>query len=285
MQSEKHSPQNLYFLKLGGSLITDKARPHTPRPDVLARLAGEIKQALAQRPGLQLVVGHGSGSFGHVPGKRYGTRQGVYSPEQWRGFAEVWFEATALTRIVVEVFHEVGLQVIAFSPSAGVISQDGVVLTWDLAPLQAAMQAGLLPVMHGDVVFDRVRGGTILSTEDLFMYLAHQLQPERILLAGIEAGVWEDYPTCNHLIPEITPERLPEIFPALGGSSKTDVTGGMSSKVQQSLVLIEEYPDLVIQIFSGESPGNVKRALLGESAGTTLRYKSQPENEHTGQFP
>ena len=275
MRSEKHSPQNLCFLKLGGSLITDKARPHTPRLDVLARLAGEIKQALAQRPGLRLVVGHGSGSFGHVPGKRYGTRQGVYSPEQWRGFAEVWFEATALTRIVVEAFHEVGLPVIAFSPSAGVISQDGVVLTWDLAPLQAAMQAGLLPVMHGDVVFDRVRGGTILSTEDLFMYLARQLQPERILLAGIEAGVWEDYPTCDKLIPEITPERLPEIFPALGGSSKTDVTGGMSSKVQQSLVLIEEYPDLLIQIFSGESPGNVKRALLGESAGTTLRYKSQ----------
>lgn len=266
-------------------MITDKARPHTPRPDVLARLAGEIKQALALRPGLQLVVGHGSGSFGHVPGKQYGTRQGVYSPEQWRGFAEVWFEATALTRIVVEAFHEVGLPVIAFSPSAGVISQDGVVLTWDLAPLQAAMQAGLLPVMHGDVVFDRVRGGTILSTEDLFMYLARQLQPERILLAGIEAGVWEDYPTCDQLIPEITPERLPEIFPALGGSSKTDVTGGMSSKVQQSLVLIEEFPDLLIQIFSGESPGNVKRALLGESAGTTLRYKSQPENEHTGQFP
>ncbi len=285
MQSGKHSPQNLYFLKLGGSLITDKARPHTPRPDALARLAGEIKQALAQHPGLQLVVGHGSGSFGHVPGKRYGTRQGVHSPEQWRGFAEVWFEATALTRIVVEAFHEAGLPVIAFSPSSGVISQDGVVLTWDLAPLQAAMQAGLLPVMHGDVVFDRVRGGTILSTEDLFMYLARQLQPKRILLAGIEAGVWEDYPTCDKLIPEITPKRLPEIFPALGGSSKTDVTGGMSSKVQQSLVLIEEFPDLVIQIFSGDSPGNVKRALLGESAGTTLRHKSQPENEHTGKFP
>ena len=29
----------LVFLKLGGSLITDKDRPRTPRPDVLARLA------------------------------------------------------------------------------------------------------------------------------------------------------------------------------------------------------------------------------------------------------
>jgi isopentenyl phosphate kinase len=282
MSSEEQTSQNLYFLKLGGSLITDKARPHTPRPDVLARLAGEIKQALEQRPGLQLVVGHGSGSFGHVPGKRYGTRQGVYSPEQWRGFAEVWFEATALTRIVVEAFHDTGLPVIAISPSAGVTSQDGAVLTWDLAPLRAAMHAGLLPIMHGDVVFDRVRGGTILSTEDLFIYLARQLRPERILLAGIETGVWEDYPTCNQLIPQITPETLPRIFPALGGSSKTDVTGGMSSKVQQSLALIEEFPELVIQIFSGESSGNVERALRGELSGTILRHKSQPENKLTG---
>jgi isopentenyl phosphate kinase len=179
------------------------------------------------------------------------------------------------------------LPVIAFSPSAGVISQDGVVLTWDLTPLQAAMQAGLLPVMHGDVVFDRVRGGTILSTEDLFMYLARQLHPERILLAGIEAGVWEDYPTCDQLIYRRSHQKgcqrfsQPWVVPARPMSP-----GGMSSKVQQSLVLIEEFPDLVIQIFSGESPGNVKRALLGESAGTTLRItKSQPENEHTGQFP
>jgi isopentenyl phosphate kinase len=29
----------LYFLKLGGSLITDKDQPHTPRLDVIRRLA------------------------------------------------------------------------------------------------------------------------------------------------------------------------------------------------------------------------------------------------------
>lgn len=278
MLAERSLNQPLYFLKLGGSLITDKSRPHTPRPDVLSRLAREIKHVINQRPGFQLIVGHGSGSFGHVPGKRHGTRQGVRSPEQWHGFAEVWYEATALTRIVVEAFHEQGLPVIAFSPSAGVISEDGAVLTWDLAPMCAALQAGLLPIMHGDVVFDIVRGGTILSTEDLFTYLARQLKPERILLAGIEAGVWADYPTCTQLIPEITPDSLPGIFPLLGESSKTDVTGGMSSKVQQSLALIQELPHLLIQIFTGEQPGEVERALLGELLGTTLRFKSQSEN-------
>ena len=64
----------MLFLKLGGSLITDKHTPRTPRPDVLARLMQEITEARAARPGMRIVLGHGSGSFGHVEAKRYGTR-------------------------------------------------------------------------------------------------------------------------------------------------------------------------------------------------------------------
>jgi isopentenyl phosphate kinase len=123
------------------------------------------------------------------------------------------------------------------------------------------------------VIFDTVRGGTILSTEDLFEHLARQLHPERILLAGLEDGVWADYPACTRLIPVITPETLPQVAPALGGSSATDVTGGMSSKVRQSLALVDELPGLEILIFSGERPGQVKSALLGDTIGTSLRKK------------
>ncbi|GAH93416.1 unnamed protein product, partial [marine sediment metagenome] len=36
---------NLQFLKLGGSLITDKTRSHTARMDVITRLAEEIARA------------------------------------------------------------------------------------------------------------------------------------------------------------------------------------------------------------------------------------------------
>ena len=72
-------------------------------------------------------------------------------------------------------------------------------------PIRAALSNGLLPVIHGDVAFDEIRGGTILSTEDLFAHLAHQLHPQRILLAGLEAGVWADFPAHKHLLAEITP--------------------------------------------------------------------------------
>ncbi len=270
MNEAQPNQQPIVFLKLGGSLITDKSRPHTPRPQVLERLAGEIKTVFDERPGFKLVIGHGSGSFGHVPAKHYGTRQSVHTDEQWRGFSEVWYEASALTRIVVESLSSAGLPVIAFSPSASAISKDGAVLSWELKPVIAALQNGLLPVVHGDVVFDTVRGGTILSTEDLFEHLTGVLHPERILLAGIEAGVWADYPTCTRLIEDINPANLPQIFPLLGGSDQIDVTGGMASKVQQSMALVNRHPGLTIQIFSGDTAGSVKKALRGDHLGTIL---------------
>lgn len=263
--------EGLQFLKLGGSLITDKNHPHTPRPDVLRRLAEEIAQARRQHPELRLVAGHGSGSFGHFPAKKYGTRQGVHTRTEWLGFAEVWLEAVALNRLVIDALAAAGLPAISFPPSASTVAADGRVAAWNLTPLQLALQAHLLPVVFGDTVFDQARGGTILSTEDLFDHLAIALRPARILLAGREHGVWDDYPACTRLIPVITPQNLPEVAPALGGSAATDVTGGMASKVHQSLALAERVPGLEILIFSGEEPGAVRQALLGAQVGTVVK--------------
>jgi hypothetical protein len=45
--------------------------------------------------------------------------------------------------------------------------ETGQPLRWDLAADAAALDAGLLPLVNGDVIFDEQRGGTILSTEDV----------------------------------------------------------------------------------------------------------------------
>ncbi|MCS6908243.1 MAG: isopentenyl phosphate kinase [Anaerolineales bacterium] len=260
----------LIFLKLGGSLITEKHRPYTARLETLRRLAEEIAHARQSVPELRLVVGHGAGSFGHVPAKRYGTRQGVHTPEEWLGFAEVWREAATLNRLVVEALLAAKLPVISLPPCASVTAEDGKVAVWELYPIRAALQAGLLPLIFGDVVFDRHRGGTILSTEDLFEHLARQLRPRRILLAGIEEGVWSDFPQCTQLVREITPADLYQGRLQLGGSQAPDVTGGMESKVRQSLAWVQELPELEVLIFNGEKPGAVRRALMGETLGTRI---------------
>jgi isopentenyl phosphate kinase len=264
-----HQPE-LILLKLGGSLITDKDNPHTSRPAVLARLASEIAAARAQRPDLRLIIGHGSGSFGHMAAKKHGTRQGVSTPEGWLGFFDVWQEARALNQVVLDALLAAGLPVIAFPPSAAVVASAGQVLRWDLAPIQASLQAGLLPLINGDVVFDTLIAGTILSTEDLFIHLARQLTPQRILLAGLEDGVWADFPACTRLIERITPRSFASARQLIGGSASVDVTGGMLQKVESMLSLSEENTCLETLIFSGLSAGTLQAALLGARPGTTL---------------
>jgi isopentenyl phosphate kinase len=133
-----------------------------------------------------------------------------------------------------------------------------------------ALSAGITPVIHGDVVFDEVRGGTILSTEDLFMYLARALNPDRILLAGLEPAVWADFPARTKKIKRITPKNFEEISAGVGKAAGADVTGGMESKVKQMLGLVQEVSDLTVQIFSGNEAGNLVQVLSGDTLGTII---------------
>lgn len=262
---------SIIFLKLGGSLITEKVRPATPRIEVLGRLAKEIAAAVRDQPGLGLVIGHGSGSFGHVPAQFYGTRQGVFTPSEWLGFAEVWRQANALNRLVMDALLREGLPAMSFAPSAMVLARSGQVLRWEPSNLQRTVEKGLIPVVYGDVVFDQMLGGTILSTEDLFDYLAPFFKPKRILLAGIEPGVWGDFPACTQILPEINSSNIDILQPSLAGSVATDVTGGMASKVHQSLKLCQRVAGLQVSIFSGEKPGVLESALRGAYPGSRIQ--------------
>jgi isopentenyl phosphate kinase len=260
----------LLFLKLGGSLITDKTGVEAVRFDVLARLAQEIQQARAARPDLQLVLGHGSGSFGHVAAARHGTRQGVRSVGQWFGFTEVSAAALRLNRLVVEALLVAGVPAMSFAPSASVICADGRITTIAIHPLEQALQAGLLPVTHGDVAFDAVRGGTIVSTEEVMMALAEAgMRPSWLLLAGETEGVFD---LQREVIPHISAASLPKIEAALGGSRGADVTGGMVTKVHSMVALAGQIPGLSVRIFSGLQPGVLFQLLCQPDAavGTTI---------------
>jgi isopentenyl phosphate kinase len=276
--------KELVFLKLGGSLITDKTQPYTPKLDVIEDVALQISTALRTQPDLRLVIGHGSGSFGHVAASEYHTREGFFpqpSPlihrerdkteeNYWKGFAEVWYQASSLNRFVMKPLHKMKIPAIALPPSANVIASDGKVAIWETTSISMALAAGLVPVIYGDVTFDEIRGGTILSTEDLFGHLARALNPQRILLAGLEAAVWEDFPARTRKVEMITPGTFHKISEGIRKADGADVTGGMESKVTQMLELVQQNPELKIQIFSGTEPGNILRALTGETLGTWI---------------
>ena len=139
--------------------------------------------------------------------RKWGERGGRY----WNGFAEVWYQASKLNRYVIQALHEAGIPAMTFSPAASVWSDNGQVAKWDLSQIEYALEKGIVPVVHGDVIFDRAKGGTILSTEELFEHLARELHPQRILLAGLEEAVWADFPARRHRVEKVTRESFDEI--------------------------------------------------------------------------
>jgi isopentenyl phosphate kinase len=257
-----------YFLKLGGSLITDKTRQATFLPERMTPLARAIHRVHEARPELGLLIGHGSGSFGHFAAHKYHTAEGVHQPDEWRGFAEVGRVARDLNQLVSHALSEADVPIWPVQPSASAECADGKLLHLDARPIDKALAQGLVPLVYGDVALDTVRGGTIISTESIFFYLAPILRPERIFLLGEVEGVLD---TVGQVVRRITPQTLQDVVEALGGSRGVDVTGGMASKVLDMLRLAEALPGLKIHILSGQEPEVVAQALLdSDSAPGTI---------------
>lgn len=266
---------DLVLLKLGGSLITDKRSPQTAREELIRRVAGEVGAALSEVPELKLVLGHGSGSFGHPTASRYGVHEGLAGSDDWWGYAQTAVVAGRLNHLVTDAFLAQGIPVVPLQPSASARCHDGKLVHLDAAPVEECLRRGLVPVVYGDVSFDTVRGSAIVSTEQIFAYLAPRLMPARVILAGHVDGVFTADPLRKggtRLLSEVSASSLPEVGRMLTGSRDTDVTGGMLAKVKTMFELIEAQPNLTVRIISGEQKGLIRKALIdpGIEEGTLL---------------
>jgi len=276
MDANRSTP-HLVFLKLGGSLITDKTRVETARLPVIHRLAAEIRRARECSPGLQLVVGHGSGSFGHAAAQTKGYDSGQLRTGE--GFVVVARAASRLNHLVADALADAGVPVAVLPPSASGRARDGVLHSLAVAPFRSALAAGVIPLTYGDVVWDEVQGWSIASTEAVLSFLAGELQPQKIILAGSVPGVMRHNTTGasdQQPIAEITPNDWPSIRREIYGAEGIDVTGGMAGKVTAMLKLVQANPGLEVKIISGLEPGRVEKALSGRGSvpGTWIRTAS-----------
>jgi isopentenyl phosphate kinase len=158
----------------------------------------------------------------------------------------------------------------AFQPSSSFSTKNRQIQYHFDQPIIRALEANILPVVYGDVVFDETLGGSILSTEDIFYYLAKNLIPAKIILAGLEDSIWLDFPENINAVTKITVSNFDLIKSKIGQSASIDVTGGMIEKVRIMLNLTSQIPKLKIAIISGKVKGNITRAYNNEKIGTWI---------------
>jgi isopentenyl phosphate kinase len=247
------------LIKIGGSLITNKTIQNSFRQEVMRRLAHEVRQILDVTSPPELIIGHGSGSFGHFEAKKYNTANGVYTPQEWVGFSKVAYVASQLNMLVMQELQQANVPSIKFQPSASIRTDNNKIEYMSLDVINNALRRGLVPVVHGDVAFDTTLGGTIASTETIFTYLVKQLDVAHVILLGEVDGVYDDQ---KQVIPHIHTQNYDQYKPLLGRSEGVDVTGGMLTKVSDMLALAQQFPKLNIRIINGLQPDLLPQVVL-----------------------
>jgi isopentenyl phosphate kinase len=274
-------------LKIGGSVLTDKSRPSTPKPDEIKRIAAEIKAGISSK----LVLIHGAGSFGHHQAREFGLKSGL-NDRSIRGIMPTHNAVRELNDMIVDELYENGVYAAPVHPLSACVLKDGRVEHMCLDVIGRMLAGGIVPVLHGDVVMDSVRGIDVLSGDQLVACLAKALGAEKVGIGtnvdgvyagihenGMDAGIHENGMDAGihangmdakdfKIIRAITPSNLNGVRESLAGSGSIDVTGGMYGKIMELVELARS--GVTSCVFNAETPGNVARFLKGENIEGTF---------------
>jgi isopentenyl phosphate kinase len=258
----------IVFVKLGGSLLTDKTRDGVPRRAIILRLAREVAAAAGGR-GPRIVLGHGSGSFGHAAAAGAGLTRGADARRRIAGIARTQRRAAELHRIVIAALEDAGARPFSLAPSSFLTAREGRLASVFADPLFEALELGLLPVVYGDVVLDGTRGATIVSTEEVFLALAREAVRRRmtvaraIWLGETDGFLGADGATVTRLAAGATARAARRAV----GASGTDVTGGIALRLRAAARLARSGIESIL--IDGRKAGALRQALSGRARSGT----------------
>ncbi|HEX2162663.1 MAG TPA: hypothetical protein VHM02_01800, partial [Thermoanaerobaculia bacterium] len=185
------------------------------------------------------------------------------------GVAETQAQAAALHRLVLDALAHAGVPAFSIAPSSMLVVEGRTVAACFAEPLARALDAGLVPVVYGDVATDRRLGVAIASTERVFGALVGAL-PElgwraaEALWLGDTPGVLD---ADGQPLGELSPADAARLSP--GGAAGTDVTGGMAHRLRNAVRLAER--GVASTIADGRRPGLLRDYLAtGAAPGTRV---------------
>jgi len=254
--------KKLIYVKLGGSVITDKSKPFSAKPKTIDRLSLEIKKA-KRNSDFNLILAHGSGSFGHTLASKYKTHLGNRNKNSLKGFPKVAHVARRINSIVMDKFIGRNLPVVSISPLSFLYS--GKNTKSFLNPVKKALELHLIPIVYGDCIFDENNGFGIYSGEDTLDILASKFGGDMIIMVSDTSGVLDEK---GETIPKITSKNFDTYKSMISGSKSKDVTGGMYQKVYKALAIYHKMGIRTL-IINGNKKNQLYNALVGKEVVAT----------------
>lgn len=245
----------MLILKLGGASITDKSSPNTPNLALIESVAAQI----AAHPQAMILI-HGAGSYGHIIARQHQLHLGYQGESQRLALAQLQQQLHSLNRLVLDALAAAGVAAFPLHPASLCVQQGGRIASFFVEPVQRALEMKLLPVLYGDCVWDRAQGFSIISGDQLAVYLARALSAERLAFGTDVDGVLD---AAGQLIPEM--QARDSISSQAGNQGRVDVTGGMLGKLRE----IADSP-CPAYIFNLQNSTHLARILAGQAAGTRI---------------
>lgn len=274
--------RDLVFIKLGGSIITDTDKPSTPRLDSIDKLLNQIKD-LKDSTNFDFIIGHGSGSYAHVPASTYKVNEGLKYDNSKEGAVVTCDTAKELNLLITERALKMGLNLYPFSPSSFASCDNGEIVSGFTDNIELAISNGFIPLVYGDVLMDKSKGVTIASTEKVFSFLAKKLGPKKIIVATDVDGVFTENPftsTNAKIIKVIDSSDIDEIVGSIGTEVKKayDVTGGMKTKVYDLYNMLNDIKanfnrESVGYIINGNKPNSIEKIVIGKEIFSSTMVK------------
>ncbi|NJK77820.1 MAG: isopentenyl phosphate kinase family protein [Nanoarchaeota archaeon] len=247
----------MILIKLGGSIITNKEKPLSPRTKVIENIAKNLKKI--SEP---IIIVHGGGSFGHYWSVKYDMHT---KPEKYNmhGVAIVKNSMIDLNKIILESFVKNKLNPYALPPTD--FMSGNIPVIKKVKEIEKIAKSGLIPITYGDALWYGDKKTYILSGDKIMTHLAKILKPKLVIFALNEDGLYSDLKT-KKLIYELKGES-PKI-----SENKMDVTGGMTRKVEEATIIAKS--GMNVFFVNGNKPERIVKAVKNRKyEGTLFRGK------------
>lgn len=245
----------MILIKLGGSIITNKERPLSPRIATVQKIAQQLKKI--KEP---LAIVHGGGSFGHYWSVKYDmhTKPANYD---LHGVSVVKNSMVELNKIVLDCLERAGLNPYCLPPTDFMSGNKPI--SSKIRQVKRISQAGLIPVTFGDALWFAGRKSYILSGDKIMSLFAKVLRPRLCVFVLNVDGLYSDLKT-KELIYEMKGNKVSV------DEIPMDVTGGMKRKIQEAAAISKM--GLNVFFVNGNKPQRIVDAVQkAKFEGTLFR--------------
>jgi len=243
----------MILIKLGGSIITNKKKPLTPRRNTINKIAASLRKI--DEP---MIIVHGGGSFGHYWSVKHDmhTKPARYSV---RGISVVKNSMVELDKIILDSFFKNKLNPYSLPPSNFVTGNK--VIPKKVKEIENISKSGLIPVSYGDALWYGQKKSFILSGDKIMTMLAKILKPRLSIFVLDVDGLYSDIKTKKLI--SMLKNQKPKI-----SKNSMDVTGGMARKIKEASTMASM--GLTVFFVNGNRPQRIVNAVKRKKFEGTL---------------